>query len=98
VLTVAQDGTGVPELTATIGRHVAFLAGQGLLERRRRRRLGERIEALVEARARTRYHGKVPAARREGILSQVEGRSLTPAEAARILYEEAWPEGPGDEG
>ena len=98
VLTVAQDGTGVPELVGTLERHVTFLTEQGLLERRRRRRLGERIEALVEARARARYHGKVPAARREEILSQVEGRALTPAEAARILYEEAWPQGPGDEG
>jgi len=98
VLTVAQDGTGVPELVATLGRHVTFLTEQGLLERRRRRRLGERIEALVEARARVRYHGQVPAARREEILSQVETRALTPAEAAKILYEEAWPQGPGDEG
>jgi len=98
VLTVAQDGTGVPELVATLGRHVTFLTEQGLLERRRRRRLGERIEALVEARARVRYHGKVPAARREEILSQVETRALTPAEAAKILYEEAWPQGRGDEG
>jgi len=28
----------------------------------------------------------------------VETRALTPAEAAKILYEEAWPQGPGDEG
>jgi LAO/AO transport system kinase len=98
VLTVAQDGTGVPELVTTLARHVTFLTEQGVLERRRRRRLGERIEALVEARARARYHGQVPRARREEILSQVESRALTPAEAARILYEEAWPQGPGDEG
>ncbi|MEP7028520.1 MAG: methylmalonyl Co-A mutase-associated GTPase MeaB [Candidatus Eisenbacteria bacterium] len=98
VLTIAQDGTGVPELVTTLARHLEFLKSQGLLERRRRRRLGERIEALVGARTRARYHGRVPEARREELLSQVERRALTPADAARMLFEEAWPEGPGREG
>ncbi len=98
VLTVAQDGTGVAELVLTLGRHVEFLGAQNLLERRRRRRLGERIEALIEARARARYHGRVPEAKREEILSQVERRALTPADAARMLFDLAWPEGPGPQG
>ena len=96
VLTIAQDGTGVAELVATLARHVEHLAAQGLLARRRRRRLGERIDTLIEARARARYHARVPEGRREEILSRVESRALTPAEAARILFEEAWPpERPG---
>jgi LAO/AO transport system kinase len=96
VLTIAQDGTGIPELVTTLARHVDHLAAKGLLARRRRRRLGERIEAQIEARSQSRYHARVPEARREEILSRVESRSLTPAEAARILFEEAWPpEGPG---
>jgi LAO/AO transport system kinase len=96
VLTVASEGKGVPELVATIARHVAHLGEKGLLARRRRRRLGERIEALVEGRARGRYHARVPEARREELLSQVERRTLTPAAAARTLFEEAWPDSKGD--
>ena len=34
--------------------------------------------------------------RREELLSQVERRTLTPAEAARMLFEEAWPDPKGD--
>jgi LAO/AO transport system kinase len=96
VLTVASDGKGVPELVATMTRHVEHLKALGQLARRRRRRLGERIEALVEARGRARYHTRVPAERREELLTQVESRARTPADAARILFEEAWPDPKGE--
>ena len=96
VLTIASEGTGVPALVETIGRHVAYLAERGQLARRRRRRLAERIEALIDARARARYRQRVPETRREEILSEVERRALTPAAAARILFEETWPEAKGD--
>jgi LAO/AO transport system kinase len=92
VLTVASEGTGVPGLVDTIGRHVAHLSEQGQLATRRRRRLGERIESHLAARARARYLARVPESRREDILSQVERRALTPAAAARLLFAEAWPE------
>ena len=95
VLTTAQTGEGVAQLVTTMGRHLDHLAAQGLLARRRRRRLGERIDARVEAHARTRYHARVPEARREEMLSLVEGRKLTPADAARKLFDEAWPEAKG---
>jgi LAO/AO transport system kinase len=95
LLTVAQDGTGVPELLATVARHLAHLAAAGLLARRRRRRLAERIAALLETRARAHYHARVAEARRNEILSQVEARVLTPADAARTLYDEAWPDSEG---
>jgi LAO/AO transport system kinase len=91
VLTTAQDGTGVPELLATLARHYAHLAAAGLLERRRRKRLAERIAALLTTRARAHYHARVSEARRNEILSLVETRALTPADAARTLYDEAWP-------
>jgi len=90
VLTIASDGTGVPGLVDTIARHVDHLAAQGQLARRRRKRLGERIGALVEARARTRYHERVPEARREEILSQVEvlARYHTrPPQVTALAYE-----------
>ncbi len=95
VLTVAQTGEGLPELVATIAKHVEFLLVNGLLDRRRRRRLGERIEDLVRARSHSHYRARVPEARRDAILTRVERREITPAEGARILHEEAWPEGAG---
>jgi LAO/AO transport system kinase len=95
VLTVAQDGPGVEELEATIARHLDHLAGRGGLARRRRRRLAERIESLVAARARARSLVRVPADRREAILDRVESRTLTPAAAARMIFDEAWPEEAG---
>jgi len=91
VLTTAQDGTGLPELAATLARHLAHLAGAGILARRRRRRLAERIAGLIETRARAHYHARVPDERMNAILAQVEARALTPADAARTLYDEAWP-------
>ena len=91
VLTAAQDGSGVPELAAPLARHLAHLSDAGLLARRRRRRLAERIAALIEGRARAHYLERVSAERRNAILAQVEARALTPADAARLLYDEAWP-------
>jgi LAO/AO transport system kinase len=98
LLTVAQEGRGVGELKETLGRHLEHLAAKGLLARRRRRRLGDRMDALIRARAHARYLARVPEARREEILSLVEGRRLTPVDGARILFDEAWPAGPGDVG
>jgi len=91
VLTVAQDGTGVEALEQTIDRHVSHLEARGGLARRRRHRLAERVEALVAARARARSLERVPQARRDEVLDRVESRTLTPAEAARVLFDEAWP-------
>ena len=91
VLTVAQDGTGVEALEQTIARHVAHLEARGGLARRRRHRLAERVEALVAAKARARSLERVPQARRDEVLDRVESRTLTPAEAARVLFDEAWP-------
>jgi LAO/AO transport system kinase len=96
VLTVASEGTGVAGLVETIDRHVAHLAEKGQLARRRRRRLGERIEAHIAARSRAGYRERVPEARREEVLSEVERRALTPVQAARLLFEEAWPAERGD--
>jgi LAO/AO transport system kinase len=95
VLTVASEGTGVAGLVETLGRHVDHLAAQGQLASRRRKRLGERIDAGIQARARERYRERVPEARRDEVLSQVERRTLTPKDAARILFEEAWPKDEG---
>jgi hypothetical protein len=49
----------------------------------------------VAARARARSLVRVPADRREAILDRVESRTLTPAAAARMIFDEAWPEEAG---
>jgi LAO/AO transport system kinase len=92
LLTSAQSGQGMPELAAAIAKHVAHLGSEGRLERRRRRRLRERIEARIAATTRADFERRVSAKRRDEVLSDVERRALTPAEAARILHDEAWPE------
>ncbi len=45
--TVAQSGEGVEELLATLERHRGYLEESGELSRRRRRRLAERVRAVV---------------------------------------------------
>ena len=92
VLTVAQSGKGVDELEAAIARHLAHLEAKGGLAQRRRHRLAERIEALVAARTRAQSLLRVPGGRRDEILSRVEARELPPAEAARLIFDAAWPE------
>jgi hypothetical protein len=84
----------VPELAATMPRHLYPLVARGGLAPRRRHRRAARIDAHVEAKARARFRARVPAARRDTILARVEARTMTPAEAARTMFDEAWPTGP----
>jgi LAO/AO transport system kinase len=53
LLTTAHTGEGVPELVATLDRHLEWLKGSGELEERRRRRLLERVRAVVDRGLRT---------------------------------------------
>jgi LAO/AO transport system kinase len=46
--TVAQSGEGVEELAATLDRHRVYLQESGLLARRRRARLSDRVRAVVD--------------------------------------------------
>jgi LAO/AO transport system kinase len=46
--TVAQNGEGVDEVVATLDRHRVYLEESGELSRRRRRRMAERVRAVVE--------------------------------------------------
>lgn len=93
-LTVAQSGQGIAELEATMARHLAHLEAGGGLAARRRTRLAERIDAHVEGKARARFRARIPEARRAEILARVEARAMTPADAARTMFDEAWPAGP----
>ncbi|CAN5725130.1 methylmalonyl Co-A mutase-associated GTPase MeaB [soil metagenome] len=46
--TVAQSGEGMEELVATLDRHAVYLEESGELSRRRKRRMEERVRAVVE--------------------------------------------------
>ncbi len=48
LLTTAQDGDGVAELLAKLDEHFAWLEETGELAKRRRRRLRERVRAVVD--------------------------------------------------
>jgi LAO/AO transport system kinase len=48
--TVAETGTGIPELQATLDRHAAWLRESGELVRRRRARAAARVKEVVERR------------------------------------------------
>jgi LAO/AO transport system kinase len=50
VKTVAQNGEGLDELLRTLDRHHGYLQDTGELSIRRRRRLAERVRAVVERR------------------------------------------------
>jgi LAO/AO transport system kinase len=83
---VARDGTGVDELLETIDRHRAWLLASGELERRRARRLRERVREAVDRRLRTLAWRDVGG---EGILEEempdlVAGRRTPTEVAARI--------------
>ena len=91
VLTVAQTGQGVEELSDQIDRHLAHLKERGLLRERRRRRLRGRVAEIVRHRASARLAERIEEKRWNEILEGLEARRLTPHQAAAKLWNEAWP-------
>jgi LAO/AO transport system kinase len=83
---VARDGTGVDEVLDVIDRHRAWLGASGELERRRARRLRQRVRETVDRRLRALAWRDVGG---EGILEEempdlVAGRRTPTEVAARI--------------
>jgi LAO/AO transport system kinase len=95
LLTVARDGEGVAALADGIERHLEHLRARDLLAARRRRRLVARVSELVHARAGARLRARVDGGRWDAILAALEERSLSPHQAAAMLWSEAWPEDGG---
>ncbi len=54
LLTTGQEGTGVPELLSALDDHFTWLRETGVLAERRRRRLRERVRAVVDRHLRAR--------------------------------------------
>src|SRR5207344_364666 len=60
LLAAASLGKGVPELVQKFEEHLAWLTETGTLERRRRQRLEQRLEALVRERLWEDFRSQVP--------------------------------------
>ncbi len=86
VQTIAVKGDGIDELWAAIGRHRAYQEERGLLEARRRRRVGAEIKEIVAERYRRRVErdaGKLL----DDLTDLVTERSLDPYQAADRIIE-----------
>jgi LAO/AO transport system kinase len=87
VKTVASTGTGVDDLLAAVAKHREHLRESGLLDRRRRRRASDEVEAIAVTALRARFgdlHGHADLDRLAGLVA--EG-SLDPYAAADRLLE-----------
>jgi LAO/AO transport system kinase len=82
VATVASSGDGVPELWDAITRHQRHAAATGLLERRRRARLGEELSDIVARRLEQRARELCTGERWAALVGEVLDRQLDPWAAA----------------
>jgi LAO/AO transport system kinase len=84
--TVASTGQGVGTLADRLEEHLGFLRGTGLLERRRRRRLEQRLEDLLRERLWSGFQRGLPAGAWSEALASLAERRQTPHQAvARLL-------------
>jgi LAO/AO transport system kinase len=86
--TVATDGQGISELAAQIRDHLDFLRSSGRWTEREHRRIQSQLEASLQRALLRRFHSHVPERRYNEVRRQVFAKSLSPAEAVRILLDE----------
>ncbi|NOT35113.1 MAG: methylmalonyl Co-A mutase-associated GTPase MeaB [Candidatus Eisenbacteria bacterium] len=89
LLTAASIGRGVSEYVERLEEHLAFLAGRGDLERRRRERLSQRLDDLVRDRLWSGFRSRVTRESRESLVVAMLERRMTPHVAADRLLESA---------
>ena len=93
LLTAASIGRGVPELVAMFEKHLGWLAATGTLEKRRRRRLEQRLESLVRERLWQDFRAQVPEGAWRDALETLGERRETPNRlAARLAGMPSTPE------
>ncbi len=85
LLTVASAGTGVSEVVERIEEHLAFLESQGGLDRRRRKRLEQRLDELMRARLWSDFRERVGPGSWDACVAELADRRLTPHQAAERL-------------
>ena len=87
VSTVAQTGQGVDEVVEAVGKHRAWLAKTGELDRRRRRRARDEIEAIALTSLRERFADISGDVRLDALAESVVAAELDPYSAADRLVE-----------
>ena len=93
LLTAASIGRGVPELVAMFEKHLEWLTTTGTLEKRRRRRLEQRLESLVRERLWQDFRAQVPeGAWRDAVETLGERRETPNRLAARLAGTPSAPE------
>ena len=83
--TIATEGGGIPELTAAIAEHRAYLETSGDWERRERARLQSELFQLLQSTLVTRWRARVTDARYRQTLDRLLARELSPREAVDAL-------------
>ena len=83
--TIATEGEGIPELTAAIAEHRAYLETSGDWERRERARLQSELFQLLQSTLVTRWRARVTDARYRQALDRLLARELSPREAVDAL-------------
>jgi LAO/AO transport system kinase len=83
--TIANDGSGIPELAESISRHAEYLASSGDRERRERSRLETELEALIQDTLAEQFRSNLPEEEYNRVLAQIVERKLSPWEAVNVL-------------
>jgi LAO/AO transport system kinase len=83
--TIANDGSGIPELAESISRHAQYLASSGDRERRERSRLETELEALIQDTLAEQFRSNLPEEEYNRVLAQIVERKLSPWEAVNVL-------------
>jgi len=89
LLTVASEGTGVPELVERLEEHFEHLKELGALERRRRARVAQRLEDLLRDRLWSEFRTQVPESAWSEALDGLASRRTTPHAVATRLGDRA---------
>lgn len=84
-LTIASQNGGVSELVDRFEEHLVFLRDTGTLEERRRARLEQRLQDLLQARLWNAFRERVGDARWRDALAELAARQATPHQAAEKL-------------
>jgi LAO/AO transport system kinase len=83
--TIATDGTGIPELAESIGRHASYLESSGDWSLRERSRLETELDALIQDTLTNQFRSKLPEGTYDRVLVRILERKLSPWEAVETL-------------
>ncbi|OGN73715.1 MAG: hypothetical protein A2X25_15005 [Chloroflexi bacterium GWB2_49_20] len=83
--TIANDGTGIPELAESIDKHVRYLESSGDWNLRERSRLETELDALIQDTLTTQFRSSLPEEKYDRALVLILERKLSPWEAVKAL-------------